>query len=243
MRYVLIFSLICFSKCMFGQISNIPSCSTDESSIFESQNKGTGYCDNCNLWPFGIVGYTFSSNVSVLQRQIMLEAMAILESISAVRFVEKESWPTIYIKDSNENSASNIGMTVGYLDLKITSWNNKMIIIHELAHALGFYHEQSRKDRDRFVRINWGNICNDFSHNFDKKDVGSTNNIPYDFESIMHYGSYAFSKCSDPTDKCKDNCGTGQSQDYVGKRLKSSLNLLNLNRKLEIDIPLVKETV
>lgn len=30
--------------------------------------------------------------------------------------------------------------------------------IHELMHALGFYHTMSRRDRDRYVQVNYDNI-------------------------------------------------------------------------------------
>lgn len=35
---------------------------------------------------------------------------------------------------------------------------NKGIAIHEMMHCAGFFHEQSRIDRDRFITIQWQNI-------------------------------------------------------------------------------------
>ncbi|KAE8278038.1 Low choriolytic enzyme [Larimichthys crocea] len=64
---------------------------------------------------------------------------------------------------------------------------------HELLHSMGFYHEQSRSDRDQYVRINWDNIRTSYLSNFKKEDTNNLN-TPYDYSSIMHYGRTAFGK-------------------------------------------------
>jgi hypothetical protein len=74
-------------------------------------------------------------------------------------------------------------------------------IIHELLHAAGFVHEQSRPDRDQYIRINYENIARGKESNFLKYKYSSVNffNIPYDYYSIMHYRNDAFSVNGQPT--------------------------------------------
>lgn len=68
------------------------------------------------------------------------------------------------------------------------------IVAHELNHALGFWHEQSRADRDDYVKINWENIATEQQHNFNKYTTqADTLGLPYDYFSIMHYEWNAFS--------------------------------------------------
>nr|XP_039261520.1 zinc metalloproteinase nas-36-like [Styela clava] len=87
-------------------------------------------------------------------------------------------------------------------------------IQHELMHTLGFYHEQSRKDRDAYVDIHWDNLDKYTSHNFDKEeseqliDLGSE----YEITSGMHYMSFCWA-----VDKSKPTI-TGKGNVIIKKK-------------------------
>jgi hypothetical protein len=72
-------------------------------------------------------------------------------------------------------------------------------IVHEIFHAAGLFHEQSREDRDRFVRINFENIQPGLEGNFNRAVNGASDLGAYDYGSIMHYGTNFFSKNGQPT--------------------------------------------
>uniref|UniRef100_A0A8C6UKX7 Metalloendopeptidase n=1 Tax=Neogobius melanostomus TaxID=47308 RepID=A0A8C6UKX7_9GOBI len=71
-------------------------------------------------------------------------------------------------------------------------------IQHELLHALGFNHEQTRSDRDEHVRIQLQNVEPGMEHNFRKIRTRNLD-TPYDYNSVMHYGRFAFSRNRQPT--------------------------------------------
>ena len=65
----------------------------------------------------------------------------------------------------------------------------KDIVMHEIGHAIGLYHEHSRKDRGDHVAVIDDNIIEKYKFNFDKGDIISNLAVPYDLTSLMHYGS------------------------------------------------------
>ncbi|XP_044052632.1 low choriolytic enzyme-like isoform X2 [Siniperca chuatsi] len=74
----------------------------------------------------------------------------------------------------------------------------QQIVQHELLHALGFNHEQTRSDRDEHVRILLQNVIPGMEHNFRRINTRNLG-TPYDYNSVMHYGRFAFSSNREPT--------------------------------------------
>ncbi|XP_048585737.1 zinc metalloproteinase nas-14 isoform X2 [Nematostella vectensis] len=79
--------------------------------------------------------------------------------------------------------------------------NSKGIIMHEIMHAVGFWHEQSRPDRNQYVEILWENVQKGMESQFNKYRHTKVDNMGfnYDYQSIMHYGKRTFSRNGLPT--------------------------------------------
>jgi hypothetical protein len=153
-------------------------------------------------WPNVLMPYEIDSALPNEQR--VTDAIAHWQANTNVRFVERTAanaaqYPNYVRIFRGDGCWSYVGMQGGKQDLSLADGCGFGATVHELGHAWGLWHEQSREDRDSYVTINWQNIQAGMEHNFNQHISDGDDIGPYDYGSIMHYGMYAFSKNNLPT--------------------------------------------
>jgi hypothetical protein len=155
-----------------------------------------------SFWGDGVVPVEFDGNVNSSQEQQAWNAMQIWEDAAHVnsrpRVWNDLAW--VHFRDSSgdpepENS-SPVGWGLGQRTINIVDWASTYIIAHEVGHTLCFWHEQSRPNRDDYVRIEWAHIPGEYEYNFElHAEAGDYPPGGYDFDSLMHYSQCTFSSC------------------------------------------------
>ena len=177
-------------------------------------------------WENNIIPFVFSNNTDLTMKEAMWEAMDEVIRRTGVMFVERSDEPDyLFIQDADGNS-SFVGRIGGPQDVNIFNWNFEFIMVHELMHAIGIWHEQSASDRDNFVTVHYDYIQPGREHNFDIRPDANLTEF-YDYDSVMHYGQYAFSILPDilPTIETTDPGW----QDEIGQRERlSNLDVVTL---------------
>jgi hypothetical protein len=96
----------------------------------------------------------------------------------------------IIFEPGEEECLSYLGKMGGLQPIRLVPGCGTQQILHEILHALGFVHEQSRPDRDQFVEILWDNIDERYQSQFAMVPdslVEPERDSPFDFKSIMLY--------------------------------------------------------
>lgn len=163
---------------------------------------GVGITGSQYRWPGGLMPYEIDPALPNKNR--VTDAIAHWTQNTSMRFVARTasnagSYPNYVRFIPATGCWSQVGMRGGRQDIGLASGCGTGATIHEIGHAFGLWHEQSREDRDRFVKINWQNIEAGKEHNFNQHIADGDDIGAYDYQSIMHYPTWAFSKNGQPT--------------------------------------------
>lgn len=168
--------------------------------LFNPHEKAVAISGQDYRWENGIIPYVIESG-HPMGNQIIDAIQHVNEHTNLE--LRPRSADEDYVMFVNGNEcASSVGRQRGRQDI-IVGPCSFGTIVHEICHAAGLYHEQSRSDRDHFITINWNNIrtgrAGQFQKRSDSFDFGD-----YDYNSIMHYGPKAFGcrRCADGKTYC-----------------------------------------
>ncbi|CAJ0951211.1 unnamed protein product, partial [Mesorhabditis belari] len=145
------------------------------------------------LWAGRTVYYTFATGAAALSaraKQVALLGIDQWRKATCISFVQSATAKNRIRFFKGDGCYSNVGMTGGVQDLSLGDGCETIgHAAHELGHALGFWHTQSRWDRDTFLNVILARIPAQWRDQFSKETSATNHNygVTYDYGSIMHY--------------------------------------------------------
>ncbi len=137
-------------------------------------------------WTNNTIPYVINATANT--RAEVFKAVAYYDSKTNLRWVARTT-QTNYVEFINSDGCwSYVGRINGKQQISLDSDGCGISrALHEMGHALGMHHEQSRPDRDKYVRVRLDLIAaaDRFNWDIEPESRGYGN---YDYYSIMHYG-------------------------------------------------------
>ncbi|GFR12632.1 astacin-like metalloprotease toxin 1 [Trichonephila clavata] len=160
-----------------------------------SANERNAVVEKHRVWPNGRIPYTIDPKLKPQEPQIK-EAMQHYADKTCIRFVPRTDELNYIRIFPGRGCYSHVGKTLSDQPLSLGAGCFKFgIIVHELGHAVGFYHEHSRSDRDDHLDIHHENIQKGMESQFVKLRPKQNQLLtPFDYDSIMLYGETVFSR-------------------------------------------------
>ncbi|MEM6889554.1 MAG: Dot/Icm T4SS effector Zinc-dependent metalloprotease LegP [Pseudomonadota bacterium] len=210
-QYAVVDDLAVFEGCIIlGTVAEVEARTAEAKAALDAGDDPEGVSHGVVVtgankrWPNALMPYEIDPSLPEVNKNRIADAMDHWREKTGVNFVMRTSANASqyanYVRFRPADGCwSHVGMQGGKQDIGLATGCGFGATVHEIGHAFGLWHEQSREDRDGKVRINWQNIQSGKEHNFNQHIADGDDVGVYDYGSIMHYGSHAFSKNGQPT--------------------------------------------
>ncbi len=177
---------------ILGSVAEIEAAGLEKGPTPRAASQYLNSSGSAPLWTDATMYYTISASFPNQQR--ILDAINDWNTQTPLKVLPRTGQPNYvqFVVSPEGFCQSFIGMIGGQQTIELGSGCPRSAVVHEIGHAFGLMHEQSRRDRNNWLTVLYENVDNvnylQFEQRTSSRDLGY-----YDYGSIMHYSNSGFS--------------------------------------------------